>query len=96
MTGCHLREELLCFSQKCLHAAHEKRHKVGAGSRVIVCGRQATCCLSLEIICDFSDPRCVFSLRVVVLDKVTDVLLFFGKLLVVGGVGKKDCIKKVF
>lgn len=31
-----------------------------------------------------------FSLRVVVLDKVTDLLLFFGKLLVVGGVGKKD------
>lgn len=26
--------------------------------------------------------------RVVVLDKVTDLLLFFGKLLVVGGVGK--------
>lgn len=31
---------------------------------------------------------CVF--RVVVLDKVTDLLLFFGKLLVVGGVGKDD------
>uniref|UniRef100_A0A665UFL6 Choline transporter-like protein n=1 Tax=Echeneis naucrates TaxID=173247 RepID=A0A665UFL6_ECHNA len=28
--------------------------------------------------------------RVVVLDKVTDLLLFFGKLLVVGGVGKDD------
>lgn len=28
------------------------------------------------------------SRRVVVLDKVTDLLLFFGKLLVVGGVGK--------
>lgn len=31
---------------------------------------------------------CLFSsFRVVVLDKVTDLLLFFGKLLVVGGVG---------
>jgi hypothetical protein len=29
-----------------------------------------------------------FWYRVVVLDKVTDLLLFFGKLLVVGGVGK--------
>lgn len=29
-----------------------------------------------------------FHYRVVVLDKVTDLLLFFGKLLVVGGVGK--------
>lgn len=29
-----------------------------------------------------------FHCRVVVLDKVTDLLLFFGKLLVVGGVGK--------
>lgn len=33
-------------------------------------------------------------LRVVVLDKVTDVLLFFGKLLVVGGVGKEECSLK--
>lgn len=30
--------------------------------------------------------------RVVVLDKVTDLLLLFGKLLVVGGVGKRDRI----
>lgn len=30
----------------------------------------------------------MFPPRVVVLDKVTDLLLFFGKLLVVGGVGK--------
>ena len=37
----------------------------------------------------FSD--CV-SLRVVVLDKVTDLLLFFGKLLVVAGVGKDDAM----
>lgn len=28
--------------------------------------------------------------RVVVLDKVTDLLLFFGKLLVVGGVGEDE------
>lgn len=38
----------------------------------------------------------VCPLRVVVLDKVTDVLLFFGKLLVVGGVGKEWCIRKMF
>lgn len=31
--------------------------------------------------------------RVVVLDKVTDLLLFFGKLLVVGGVGETDARK---
>lgn len=30
--------------------------------------------------------------RVVVLDKVTDVLLFFGKLLVVGGVGEEEIL----
>lgn len=36
-----------------------------------------------------SPPICSNSpCRVVVLDKVTDLLLFFGKLLVVGGVGK--------
>lgn len=34
-------------------------------------------------------------LRVVVLDKVTDVLLFFGKLLVVGGVGKEQFTGKM-
>ena len=33
-------------------------------------------------------PDMLTPLRVVVLDKVTDLLLFFGKLLVVGGVGK--------
>ena len=33
-------------------------------------------------------PDMLAPLRVVVLDKVTDLLLFFGKLLVVGGVGK--------
>ncbi|KAK1788942.1 hypothetical protein P4O66_015855, partial [Electrophorus voltai] len=31
-------------------------------------------------------------IRVVVLDKVTDLLLFFGRLLVVGGVGKRECL----
>lgn len=31
MTDRHLWEELLCLSQKCFHAAHEKCHKVGEG-----------------------------------------------------------------
>ena len=52
----------------------------------------------------FSDSDWLL-LRVVVLDKVTDLLLFFGKLLVVAGVGKDEtltqentrkCFKGVF
>lgn len=37
-------------------------------------------------------PAC--PLRVVVLDKVTDLLLFFGKLLVVAGVGKDGATRR--
>lgn len=41
-----------------------------------------------DLVSCFSVLPC--ALRVVVLDKVTDLLLFFGKLMVVGGVGKDD------
>lgn len=84
----HLWEKLLRFSQKCFPASHEKYNKV--------CW---SCIFNIP-----KSPGAFFSnlrrqkdwewlsapCRVVVLDKVTDLLLFFGKLLVVGGVGKKS------
>lgn len=92
LSDCHLWEELLCLSQKCVHAAHEKHNKVCAD----------VCCVCARCMSDLSYVNvlervgsvllCVPS-RVVVLDKVTDLLLFFGKLLVVGGVGEADARK---
>lgn len=80
----HLWEELLRFSQKCFHASHEKHNKVCA--EVFIFQRESWCVLERA----GKGAELPFApCRVVVLDKVTDLLLFFGKLLVVGGVGKK-------
>lgn len=83
LSDCYLWEELLRLSEKRFQSAHEKYHKVCAA--VILQSSD----LSVLWSCLWHGSGFILPPhRVVVLDKVTDILLFFGKLLVVGGVGE--------
>lgn len=80
---CHLWQKFLPLSPRCLFPSHEKHYQVGFYPVNI-----------------YSYPFCsqliwfvvFFHHRVAVLDKVTDFLLFLGKLLIVGIVGMRAFI----
>lgn len=93
-SGSHIWQKLLHFSPRCLLSSNEKYHKV----RQMGFKGQGTECLNLVklelCLCHMCPAQCLFCshpYRVAVLDKVTDFLLFLGKLLIVGLVGEWKC-----
>lgn len=86
---CNLRKKLLHRSSRCLFPSHEKHYSVRFHSYSYIIHY-------LLFLACFNSTLSHILHRVAVLDKVTDFLLFLGKLLIVGIVGKRGFFYFIF